>query len=246
MPTESVTRRHAPVTRNRLALSLIVALAAAFAPAASACGAGSYTYAGMSTFDPTYGVGALVTPVGSLIPSGHVAGWVGLGGPGEGPAGTDEWIQVGVSSFPLLGAYDVYYEIERPGSEPVYRQVRANVPGGAPLRVAVLEMHARPSWWRVWLNGRPMSTAIHLPDSHHRWRAVATAESWDGGAPTCNDFLFRFRNVHVADAPGGNWQPAPRLFPIRSSNSEVISTARGSFLAAGGEGGARLLASTRR
>ena len=31
--------------------------------------------------------------------SSHVAGWVGVGGPGLGPHGEDEWLQVGLATF---------------------------------------------------------------------------------------------------------------------------------------------------
>jgi len=237
--------------RRKLATRLVLAaafaaLAAAAAPSALACGAGTYTYAGMAAVDPAFGVSGVLTPLGSLISAGHVAGWVGLGGPGEGPNGTNEWIQVGLSSFPLLGANDIYYEVARPGREPSYHTVRQNVQDGAPVHVAVLEMHAHHGWWRVWVNGRPVSRAIRLPGSHDRWAPIATAESWDGGSPTCNGFLYRFDGVHLAQAPGGGWAPASHLRPIHSANTEVTAVAPASFFAAGGRDGLRLLASARR
>ena len=45
------------------------------------------------------------------------------------------------------------------------------------------------------------------PGSHRRWEPIATAESWNGGAATCNGFRFRFERVGVARSLGGSWRP---------------------------------------
>jgi hypothetical protein len=212
-----------------------------------ACSAGGYTYAGVGAQTIAYGVGAVITPAsGSSIFTGHVAGWIGLGGPGQGPNGSDEWIQVGLSSFPALTGNDLYYEVTRPGGAPTYHQITANLPAGKGLRIAVLEMRARPGWWRIWVSGKPASPPIFLPGSHGRWSPIATAESWDGGANTCNDFLYRFSRIHVARGPGGDWAQLGRVQQIRNSNTRVVMSARDSFVAAGGAGGLRTLAGIRR
>lgn len=230
-----------------ITIPLFLILAAALAPTAFACGAGSYTYAGIGAQNLSYGVGAFVTPAasGSFIAAGHIAGWVGLGGPGEGPNGSNEWIQVGLSSFPLLTGNDVYYEVARPGHAPTYHQVIANVPAGTGLRIAVLEMHSRPGWWRVWVSGNAVSPPIFLVGSHDRWNPIATAESWDGGTASCNDFLYRFSHIHVARAPGGDWGPLGRVEPIHNTNTRVVFRAPDGFLAAGGPTGLRTLAAAR-
>ena len=200
-----------------LLLSAPVATAALVGAAgAMACGnGGGYSYAGMGAASPGAGISAVVTPLGPFsVLNGHVAGWVGVGGPGEGPGGTDEWLQIGVSSFPGLFS-DVYYEVARPNRTPVYHQVESNPPLGQPLKVTVLEMHGRPSFWRVWLNGRAVSRPIWLPDSYERWTPIATAEAWDGGTgASCNDFLYSFRHVAVTPRPGGTWRKLVGGYPI--------------------------------
>ena len=46
------------------------------------CGTGGYSYAGVSASSPAFGIGATVTPLaGFNVLNGHVAGWVGVGGP---------------------------------------------------------------------------------------------------------------------------------------------------------------------
>src|SRR6266536_6298283 len=45
------------------------------------------------------------------VRDGHIAGWVGVGGVGEGPDGTDAWIQVGLSAFRGDWTSRMYYEV---------------------------------------------------------------------------------------------------------------------------------------
>ena len=112
-------------------------------------------------------------------------------------------------------------------------------------KVTVLELHNRPNWWRVWLNHRAVSPAIHLPGSHDAWTPIATAESWDGGTGVCNGFLYRFDSVSIARAPGGGWQPLTAGSPISGTSTRVRqSTRTASFLAAEGLDALRLLASS--
>jgi hypothetical protein len=251
--TGGTTRSSAPsfsevtllALHRRLLLTVgIVLIAALFAPSAFACGAGGYTYAGIVGGSTVSGVGAQITPSASGfdVLAGHVAGWVGVGGLGEGPNGTNEWIQAGLSAFPQWLGNDAYYEVAKPHGAPVYHRVTASIPAGTALRVAVLEMYQHPGWWRVWVNGRPASPAIHLPASHARWRPVATAESWDGGASTCNAFLYRFDAVKIAHAPGGRWSNLASSGPIEYANTRIAGRTAGGFYAAGGEVGLRTLA----
>src|SRR6266849_2123494 len=163
-------------TYRRLAVGSLVAASALFgAPLALACGTGGYSYAGVASASHAYGIGATVTPLaGFNILSGHVAGWVGVGGPGQGVNGADEWLQVGFSGFPELTGNDLYYELQLPGKEPTYHQLATDLPLGKPARIAVLEMHNRPNMWRVWVNGSAASQPIYLAGSHHRWSPIAT------------------------------------------------------------------------
>jgi hypothetical protein len=133
-----------------------------------------------------------------------------------------------------------------PGKQPTYHKLAGNLPVGQPIRIAVLEMHARPNTWRVWLNGKAASEPIDMPGSHGRWSPIATAESWDGGTSgTCNGFLYRFNRVSIAHSPGGGWQQLAGGYPISSSTTRLARNSRmgGSFLAAEGDLALRTLAS---
>jgi hypothetical protein len=224
--------------RLLLVTSAVAAVSLGGAARALACGHGGYSYAGMGAQSRGFGISAIVTPLNTFdILNGHVAGWVGVGGPGLGPGGTDEWLQVGLSGFPGVDGSDIYYEVAQPHRYPVYHQVAGGLPADKPVKVTVLEMHSRPNWWRVWVNHRAVSKPIHLAQSHDRWTPIATAESWDGGTGgACNTFLYRFRRVAVAQAMGGGWHPLTTGFPISSSETKVRHP-RGAatFLAAEGQ-----------
>jgi hypothetical protein len=200
--------------------------------AASACGTDGYSYAGVGA--PTWGSGisALITPLGPFdIIHGHVAGWVGVGGPGEGPNGTDEWLQVGLSGF-VGNQTDLYYEITLPGHDPEYHQVIANPPAGQAYRVAVLE--TRANYWQVSVNGQPASPEYYLPQSHNAFQPIATAEAWDGGyGGECNSFLYGFNQVKLAYRPGGPLHDLTGGYKIKSPKTE-LARAGSTFLAAQG------------
>jgi hypothetical protein len=203
-----------------------------------ACGTGGYSYAGVASSSRAFGIGATVTPLAGFdVRAGHVAAWVGVGGPRTGPNGTDEWLQTGFSGFPGLPGNDLYYELALPGKQPEYHQLARRLPIGRPARIAVLEMHARPNVWRVWLNGRAASEPIYLPGSHGRWAPIATAESWDGGTRgRCNGFLYRFDGISLARVPGGGWHRLARSYEIKSPPTRLARSAGadGAFLAAEG------------
>ena len=229
------------------ALTLAAAAAALGARGALACGnANGYSYSGMAAPHRAFGISATVTPLGSFqVLAGHVAGWVGVGGPGEGPNGSDEWLQVGFSGFPQLTGNDLYFEVARPNGDPTYHQLATGLPAGRAVHFAVLEMHRRPNYWRVWVDRRPASSPIYLPGSHGRWSPIATAESWDGGTGgTCNDFLYRFHRVSVASFPGGGWEQLLSGFRIGDAATKLTwQRQSASFVAAGGTDALRSLAS---
>jgi hypothetical protein len=234
-----------PPILRLIALLAVSAATLGGASRALACGSSNgYTYAGMSSTSRAYGISARITPLtGFDVLAGHVAGWVGVGGPGEGPGHSDEWLQVGLSGFPGFPGNQVYYELAQPHRYPSYHQVAANLPFGKPVKVSVLEMHNRPNWWRVWLNHRPVSKPIRLPESHDRWSPIATAESWDGGSGgVCNSFLYRFRHVSIALAPGGGWHRLSNSYEITGPTTRLRrSTRRASFIAAEGDVAVRTL-----
>jgi hypothetical protein len=124
-----------------------------------------------------------------------------------GPNSTDEWLQVGISAKPGEDAA-LYYEVALPNQTPRYVMLKGHIPVGKSFDLAVLEAHAHPGSWQVWVNGAAMTPRIYLPGSHGAWRPIATAESWNGdSAGTCNGYAFRFGQVRVATRPGGAWQP---------------------------------------
>jgi hypothetical protein len=205
--------------RSRLALCLVVSSlavvavgTAAYAASAStkgaSCGGKSgYRYAGHQSTRTGHGVRAIITAVRQpTTAAGHVAGWVGVGGPGQGPNGENEWLQVGFASF--AGTPNALYaEVTRPGADPEFILLERLVPIGSPRHVAVLEMSKRPGTWRVWVEGDPVTEPISLPGSADRWAPIATAESWLDGNGSCNAFSFRFEQVGVAQGRGGSWRP---------------------------------------
>lgn len=177
-----------------------------------ACGAGAngsqgYAYAGHQAERVAHGVRATITPTAAAdVASGHVAGWIGVGGPGQGANGETLWLQIGVASMPQTPTM-VYAEITRGGQDPVFVPLLQDIQVGESHRVAVLEMSGKPNWWRVWLDGKAVIEPVLLENSTNRWRPIATAESWNGGRAVCNKFGFRFDGVGVASSMGGSWRP---------------------------------------
>jgi len=175
-------------------------------PCALASAGNGYAYAGHQASRAGHGVRAsieLIRP--AEVAAGHVASWVGVGGPGQGANGGDAWIQAGLATVPGMGTM-LYAEITREGRAPQFVQLAAGVPVGRSHRIAVLEMAARPGWWRVWVDGKARTGPVRLAGSSGRWSPIATAESWNGGRAACNRFGYRFEGVSVANGPGGAWQ----------------------------------------
>jgi hypothetical protein len=178
------------------------------------CHAATYSYAGLESRVVPRGVAAAIAPTAApAVRDGHVAGWVGVGGYGVGPGGTDEWVQIGLIAFPN-SATRIYYEVTRPGKQPVQTTLRERVVAGERHRFAVLELGRRPNWWRVWLDGRPVSEPIFLPRSHARLTAQITGESYAGlSEGQCNAYSFAFEDVSLAETRAKLWS-APRRFEL--------------------------------
>jgi hypothetical protein len=199
---------------------------------AAAAGTDGYTYAGHQAVGSGHGVRATITEVRQAqVAAGHVAGWVGLGGPGQGPNGADEWLQVGLATVADSSTF-LYAETTRPGAEPEFQMLEQNVPVGATRRVAVLEMAGRPNWWRVWVGRNPVTKPVFLRGSSLRFSPIATAENWDGGQAVCNQFSFRFERVSVSHGLGGSWHAFQPGYEFRDSGYSVRTLARAS---SGGE-----------
>jgi hypothetical protein len=234
-PTNPLPGRLAPLTL-RLTTALAAALAAACLMATTAfagtpCGPSGYAYAGIQSLQNGHGISARVTALGTpAVESGHVAGWVGVGAPGEGPSGSDAWVQVGLNSLPGTGN-TLYYEVTRPYAGTQYVEVARNVPTGRAMKLAVLEVAGRPNSWRVVVNGRSVSPDIELQGSHLRLTPMAMAESWDGGRPACNRYAYKYEQVSLANAPGGSWRAARSTAVLQDRGYHVARVTASSFIA---------------
>ena len=198
------------------------------------CGANEYSYAGLQSASKAHGVGATLVPLETPgVSAGHVGAWIGVGGTDSGPHGSAEWLQIGFSAFAGDRISRIYYEVTVAGSEPRYVELDSNVKPGEKHSFKVLEMARRKRWWRVWLDGKAVSPAIRLPGSHGAWYPQASAESWNGGVGACNTFHYRFSNVRLAHADGGDWKPLEQSIPFHDAGYRLIQTSRvpRSFLA---------------
>jgi hypothetical protein len=192
---------------------------------ATACIGKPYSYAGFNSLSKAYGVSATLTATDDpVVPSGHVGGWIGVGGTNAGPGGKSEWLQVGLAAMTSDQTNRMYYEVTLPGSQPRFVQLAASVGAGEVHRFSVLEMSARASWWRVWVDGKPVSPPIHLPGSAGNWYPQAVAENWNGNTGTCNGYAYRFSNLALARSGGGSWQPLVDRALMQDAGYRVVNT----------------------
>ena len=152
-------------------------------------------------------------------PGGHVAAWVGVGGTGMGPGGTDEWLQVGLASFDRPDGR-LYYELALPGKQPKFTELASGIKPGQAVRVAVMELPFEPNKWIV-ISPKGIAGPFYLPKSHGKWAPTMTAESWAHGGAFCNNYSYRFDGVQTArparlaeppalvDAAGSRLEGAP-------------------------------------
>ncbi len=192
------------VTRVRITLLAgALALASAFfAPVALACVRG-YSYAGLYSPSKASGVAATLTMLEApSVVSGHAAAWVGVGGQGLGPQGEDEWLQVGLASFPDSSEGQLYYELTQPGREPEYTTLASGIRPGERQRVALLELPFAHNTWVV-VSGAGIAGPFYLPHSHRAWEPIATAENYSESA-ACNRYGYRVARVQLA-RKDGSW-----------------------------------------
>jgi len=194
----------------RILLVLLACCAAAvLAPAALPCQKG-YSYAGLYSPSRASGISATISMLDTPSAFGeasHVAGWVGVGGPGLGPNGSDEWLQVGLATFGTSSGGRLYYELARPGSPPQYQELAAGIVPGIRVRVAVQELpYARNQW--IVVSPAGVSGPFYLPHSHRAWAPVATAESY-AETQRCNRYAYRFDGLQLA-RKDGTWQTMRR------------------------------------
>jgi len=193
----------------------------------AACGAKEFAYAGPDADEIAHGIRATITPLATPdVSDGHVGGWIGVGGVDAGPGGKAEWLQTGLASFAPWNTIYLYYEVTVAGKDPAYHELKADVKPGEKHDVAVLEVRGRDSWWRVWVDGKPASKAVHLPGSHNRWYPQALAENWNGGTGTCNSYAYGFSNVRLAQTNGGSWESLTRRSLYEDPGYQVVQTSR--------------------
>ena len=224
------------VTVSRLLAAALAATVLALGPPANAgtssCGTSGYAYAGVGSSARAYGIATRLTAtIAPQVLNGHVAGWVGVGGPGMGPNGSDEWIQVGFSAFPDSSTSSLYYEVAQPHQAPAYHELEAGLPAGTKRKVAVTEVAGRPGWWRVWVDDAAVVAPVYLPGSHGAWRPLATSETWGAGARVCNRFRYRFDAVSVATRPGGAWQRLGRHYTFQDHGYRIRTLGAARFVA---------------
>jgi hypothetical protein len=191
-----------------------------------------YSYAGLYASSPAHGVAAslsmLHSPTVDGSRGGHVAAWVGVGGPGLGPSGTDEWLQVGLASFGDSTEAHLYYELALPGQKPRYVELASGIRPGQAVRVGLLELPRSPGNWIV-VSPQGLTGPFHLPRSQGRWAPIATAESWTPGG-SCNSYAYRFGGVELSRARGG-WTRLRRAHKLQDPGAHVRRFPRSTFIA---------------
>jgi hypothetical protein len=170
----------------------------------------------------------LATP--SVVSAGDTAAWIGVGGAGLGPHGSDEWIQAGFA-HDAGGADVLYYEFKRPGDAQATYTTLGPVAGGSTHMVAVSESRTTRNAWRVRIDGVDRGAPVVLPGSHGAFAPVATAENWDGGVGACNSYAYSFANLAVRTSYAGVWQPFSLTHILRDPAYALTLHASG-FLAA--------------
>jgi hypothetical protein len=209
-----------------------IALAAPSGLPATSCTSKAYAYAGLTSNVTARGIKATVTTLtAALVPDGHVAGWIGVGGTDAGPNGQAEWLQAGLNTQAGSGS-ELYAEITQPGVGTTYKTLLSQIVQGTPYRLAVFQVPTKPSVWQVWLNGKPVTGEIYLPDSGS-FQPMAMSESWNGGTPTCNGFSYRFDRVQIATHPG-SWRALTDASTLSDLGYQITNRSTAGFTAASG------------
>jgi hypothetical protein len=215
--------------------AILVALALTSPALAETCGVGSYAYAGVGTRMPVGAASATITPAAVTgVRDGHVAAWVGVGGVGAGPGGSDAWLQIGYSAFRGDATSRIYYEVALPGGQPVYQELRVGVPLGEAHTFSVAQLVPGSDWWQARLDGAPAGPPAYVAGSHSHWTAQVVGESWAGSTSgACNAYAYSFTNVAVRRRRTHAWAPLTSLLfqdpgyaVLRSSPSSFVASSK--------------------
>ena len=215
--------------RAIVAVSITVGALALAGAAGARCGAG-YSYAGLEGAVPAGGIAATVTALSRpRVRAGHVAAWVGVGGYGLGPHGTDEWLQAGIATRAGSTGH-LYVEWKRPHRRSHYLELPGPVAAGVAHRVFVSERLDASGVWQAFVDGIPAGPAVALPASHGRFYPLVVAESWDGGQRVCNRFAYRFKQIAVA-SPVGAWASLRAAYELEDPGHRLVDRTPSGFTA---------------
>ena len=193
----------------------------------TSCASHGYTYTGLAQNDAVHGVTATVTAVSApRVAGGHVAAWVGVGGRGLAPGGTDAWLQAGLAAY-RGGGSRLYYELMLPEGRR-YVELAQGVRPGTRFTVSVLEV--APGTWHVLVDGRAVSPAFAVPVSSSGLPAIVTAESWATSTQACNQYVFGFAGAQFIGADG-LWHDFSKPQIIVSSSTQITRRSKTGFLA---------------
>jgi hypothetical protein len=193
----------------------------------TSCAAQGYTYAGLAQNEGVHGVTATLTAVSApRVAGGHVAAWVGVGGRGAGPSGTNTWLQAGLAAYPRSGSR-LYYELMLPGGRR-YVELERGVRPGTRFTLSVLEV--APGTWQAAVDGQAVSPAFALPLSSSGLPAIVTAESWATARQACNRYAFGFAGATYLGGDA-DWHSFARPQIIVSSSTRITRRSLTGFLA---------------
>jgi hypothetical protein len=189
----------------------------------------NYAYAGAQDATQRSGIRANLSMASPpKVAVGHVAGWVGVGGPGLGPNGTDEWLQAGYASLEA-GPTQIYYEVTLPDKPPEYHTIKDKLSSSEKHLLSVLEVQGKNNSWKVWLDNKAVTPVITLPKSHNRFVPQALGETWNGGTTKCNHYAYRFQKIQISKAPGGSWAAPKAGYVWKDSQNSAKKTSSDSF-----------------
>jgi hypothetical protein len=194
-----------PAARRSWIFAAALATACFFAGPALAtttCGNPGYSYAGLLGSLPVHGISASISaPLTPTVQSGDVSAWIGVGR--TRVTGRRGSIRAGLLT--LAGSTpQLFYDVRRYRTGEWHRFLGPTVNPGEAHRVSIREIPWRAGYWRVFMDGRRVSGPIKLMRQLRGKYALATAESWDGGTPTCNEFSFHFGPVRARQ--DGPWR----------------------------------------
>ena len=205
--------------------------AASKAVPAASCSPKPYAYAGLVSNVPAKGIAAVVTTIAAAtVPSGRVAGWIGIGSPKAGPGGQAEWLQTGVNTQAGIGSA-LYAEITQPGRPTRYLTLASAVIPGSSYRLAVVELPGKPDTWHVLVNGKVATGPINLPGSS-AFRPMAMGESGKGDSPKCNGYGYRFDQLRIMT--NGSWKALTAGSVLSDLGYKVTDRTKAGFTAVSG------------